>query len=42
MFGAVILIYVKCSKLAEFFFQKPPLYLKNLLTPHGYFYYLCI
>ena len=25
MFGAVILIYVKCTKLAEFIFEKTPL-----------------
>ena len=24
MFGAVILIYVKCTKLAEFIFEKKP------------------
>ena len=24
MFGGVILTYVKCSKLAEFFFKNPP------------------
>ena len=31
MFGGVVMIYVKCTKLAEFIFKKPP-HLKNFLT----------
>ena len=32
MFGGVVLIYVKCTKLAEFIFKSPPPHLKNFLT----------